>query len=127
VATERATRGHALDDRDAGRRSGNTQLRARSLAQPHLVEAAKSRQTLETIMAHILHLQQMSRRTLDGVNATIRAIVRAVAAEHTLALRAATTAASPRQSLAEVRAMYVPSLEPHQESDVVAQSTRSAS
>ena len=66
-------------------------------------------------MAHVflLHLQQTYRRTLSGVRATIGAILRAVTAEHTLALRAATKAASPRQSLAEVRAMYVPS-EPHQ-------------
>ena len=64
-------------------------------------------------MAHVLHLQQTYRRTLGGVCATIRAVLRAVTAEHTLALRATTKAASPRQSLAEVRAMYVPS-EPHQ-------------
>ena len=61
----------------------------------------------------LLHLQRTYRRTLGGVRATIGAILRAVTAEHTLALRAATKAASPRQSLAEVRAMYVPS-EPHQ-------------
>ena len=65
------------------------------------------------MMAHVLHLQQTYRRMLGGVRATIRAILRAVTAEHTLALRAATRAASPRQSLAEVRAMYVPSA-PHQ-------------
>ena len=63
-------------------------------------------------MAHVLHLQQTYRLTLGGARATIRAILHAVTAEHTLALRAATKAASPRQSLAEVRAMYVPS-EPH--------------
>ena len=61
----------------------------------------------------LLHLQRTYRRMLGGVRATIGAILRAVTAEHTLALRAATKAASPRQSLAEVRAMYVPS-EPHQ-------------
>jgi len=64
-------------------------------------------------MAYIFRLQQTSRWTLEGVRASIHAILRAVTAEHTLALRAATKAASPRQSLAEVRAMYVPS-EPHQ-------------
>jgi hypothetical protein len=53
---------------------------------------------------------------LGGVRATIGAILRAVTAEHTLALRAATKAASPRQNLAEVRAMYVPS-EPHQQTE----------
>lgn len=78
-------------------------------------------------MAYILHLQQTYRRTRSGVIATIRAIVRAVAAEHTLALRAAARTALPRQSLAEVRAMYVPTLEPRQQGDVVAQSTKSAS
>ena len=78
-------------------------------------------------MAHALHSHQTDRRTLDGILATIRAIVRAVAAEHTLALRAATKAASPRQSLAEVRAMYVPTRELHQKGDVVAQGTKSAS
>ena len=80
------------------------------------------------MMAHVLHLQQTYRRTLDGVRATIGAVLRAVTAEHTLALRAATKAASPRQSLAEVRAMYVPS-EPHQhrtEPGVRARMTREA-
>ena len=78
-------------------------------------------------MAHALPLQQTYRRTLGGVRATIRAILRAVTAEHTLALRAATKAASPRQSLAEVRAMYVPPREPRQEDDAVAQRAKSAS
>ena len=64
-------------------------------------------------MGHVLHLQQTYRRMLGGLRATISAILGAVTAEHTLALRAATKAASPCQSLAEVRAMYVPS-EPHQ-------------
>ena len=68
---------------------------------------------VEAMIAHVLHLQQTYRRMLGGVRATIGAILGAVTAEHTLALRAATKAASPRQSLAEVRAMYVPS-EPHQ-------------
>ena len=90
------------------------------------VEAANSRQSLETMMTHVLQLQRTYRRTLGGFGATIRAIARAVAAEHTLALRAATKAASPRQSLAEVRAMYVPPSEPHQEGEVVARRTKSA-
>ena len=76
-------------------------------------------------MAHVFHLQQAYRRTLGGVRATIRAILSAVTAEHTLALRAATKAALPRQSLAEVRAMYVSSpQEPRQEDDAIAQSTK---
>ena len=78
-------------------------------------------------MAHALPLQQTYRRTLGGVRATIRAILRAVTAEHTLALRAATKAASPRQNLAEVRAMYVSPLTPHQEADAVAQNTKTGS
>ena len=78
-------------------------------------------------MAHALPLQQTYRRTLGGVRATIRAILRAVTAEHTLALRAATKAASPRQNLAEVRAMYVSPREPHQEAGAIARSTKSGS
>jgi hypothetical protein len=50
----------------------------------------------------------------------IGAIARAVVAERSLALRAATKAASPRQRLAEVRAMYVPSLNLDQQSDFFA-------
>ena len=93
----------------------------------HPIEAANSRQSLEATMAHVLDLQQTYRRTLGGARATIRAILRAVTAEHTLALRAATKAASPRQSLAEVRAMYVPPLEPHREGDAGSQGAKSAS
>ena len=78
-------------------------------------------------MAHVLPLQQTYRRTLGGVRATIRAILSAVTAEHTLALRAATKAASPRQNLAEVRAMYVSPRELHQETDAIVQSTKSGS
>ncbi len=77
-------------------------------------------------MAHILRLQQTYRRTRSGIIATLRAIARAVGAEHRLALRAAAIAASPRQSLAEVRAMYVPPGESQQESDGIAQTTKSA-
>ena len=78
-------------------------------------------------MAHVLHLQQTHRRIRGGVRATIRAILSAVAAEHTLALRAATRAALPRQRLAEVRAMYVSPQEPLQEDDAIAQRTKSES
>ena len=78
-------------------------------------------------MAHVLHLQQTYRRTLGGVRAAIRALLSAVTAEHTLALRAATKAALPRQSLAEVRAMYVSPLVPPQRDDAIAQSTKSES
>lgn len=71
-------------------------------------------------MAHILQLQHSPRQTLERVNAMIGAIARAVVAERSLALLAAAKAASPRQRLAEVRAMYVPSLDLDQQSDVVA-------
>jgi hypothetical protein len=90
----------------------------------HPIEAANLRPSPEATMAHALHLQQTYRRT---VRAAIRAILSAVTAEHTLALRAATKAALPRQSLAEVRAMYVSPLEPPQGDDAIAQSTKSES
>ena len=70
-------------------------------------------------MAHILHLQHAPRWTFERVNATIRAIGRTVLTERSLALRAATKATSPRQCVAEVRAMYALRLDPQQESDVV--------
>jgi len=69
-------------------------------------------------MAHTLHLKQTYRRTRSSVVATIRAIARLVAAEHTLAQRATAKSASPRRSLAEVRGMYVPTDESQQESEV---------
>ena len=91
----------------------------------HPIEAANLRPGPEATMAHALHLQQTYRRTLGRVRAAIRAIWSAVTAEHTLALRAATKAALQRQSLAEVRAMYVSPGEPRQEDDAIAQSTKS--
>jgi hypothetical protein len=87
-------------------------------------EAANSRPKSGDTMAFILHLQHSPRQTLERVNAMIGAIARAVAAERLLALRAATKAASPRQRLAEVRAMYVPSLDLNQQSDFVARADR---
>ena len=78
-------------------------------------------------MAHALQLHREYRRTLSGIRATIRAILSAVTAEQTLAPRAATRAALPRQRLAEVRAMYVSPQEARQEDDAVAQSTKSES
>ncbi len=71
-------------------------------------------------MAHILHLQHTPRWTFERVNATIRAIGRTVLTERSLALRAATKATSPRQCVAEVRAMYALRLDPPQESDAIA-------
>lgn len=63
-------------------------------------------------MAHVLPSQRRYRRTLGGVRATMRAVLNAVTAEHTLALRAAAKAALPRRRLAEVGAMYVSPREP---------------
>lgn len=60
-------------------------------------------------MAHILDLKHARWRSRSKGTAAIHAILRTVAAEHTLALRAATKAASPRRSVSEVRAMYVSS------------------
>lgn len=74
-------------------------------------------------MAHILHWKQAYPWTRSEVIGTIGTVMRAVTREYGLALQAAAKAISPRQSLAEVRAMYVPMRESQQESDVVAQST----
>jgi len=56
--------------------------------------------------AQALHLPQAYRRDFAGFGATIREIVSALATEHTLALRASTKAALPRQNLTELQAMY---------------------
>jgi hypothetical protein len=68
-----------------------------------------SRPELETIMAHILNLPQVSRSALDRINATLRAAARAVASEHERALHAANKAALPHRCAAAVRALYLPS------------------
>jgi hypothetical protein len=57
-------------------------------------------------MAEALHLPQTYRRDFGGTGAKVGEIVRALEAEHTLALRASTKAALPRQNLTELRAMY---------------------
>lgn len=57
-------------------------------------------------MAEALHLPQTYRRDFDGIGAKVGEIVRALEAEHALALCASTMAASPRQNLTELRAMY---------------------
>jgi NAD(P)H-dependent FMN reductase len=44
----------------------------------------------------------------------IGAVIRAVTSEHSIALQAAAKAASPRLSMLEVRAMYVPACDPEQ-------------
>ena len=59
-------------------------------------------------MAYMMHWGQPHPRTHIRIIRAIGTAVRAVTSEHTLALQAATRATSPRQRLAEVRAMYVP-------------------
>ena len=75
-------------------------------------------------MAHILHWKQTFPRTRSGVIGRIGAAMRVATCEHRLALQAATKAASPRQSLAEVRTMYVRMCESQQENDVVVPNTK---
>lgn len=58
-------------------------------------------------VANRLHLRKPSRGSLDRILSAICAIVRAVAADHALAQRAAMEAALPRKNLAEMRAMCV--------------------
>ena len=76
------------------------------------MEAANSRQHLETIMPQALQLPY--RPSVLGLFAAIRAHSGALATEHTQALRAATKASRPRQNLAELRALYARPLEPDQ-------------
>jgi hypothetical protein len=59
--------------------------------------------------AQALRLPQAYGRDFAGFGSTIREIGRALATEHTLALRASTKAALPRQNLTELRAMYTQS------------------
>ena len=59
-------------------------------------------------MAYMMHWERPHPRTHNRIIRAIGAAVRAVTSEHTRALQAATKATSPRQRLAEVRAMYVP-------------------
>ena len=66
-------------------------------------------------MANTLQLHPSARWTLNGFGAWMRAIVRTLAAEHTLALNAASKADLPRQRMAEVRAMYLPTSDRQQE------------
>lgn len=75
-------------------------------------------------MAYTLRLKPTYRPTRSGVIGTLGAAARAVATEHALALRAAEKAASPRQSVAEVRAMYLPACEPQPENDAVEPTTK---
>ena len=59
--------------------------------------------------AQALNLPQAHRWDFAGLGARIRGIVRTLETEQTLALRASTKAASPRQNLTELRAMYTQS------------------
>ncbi|HVG05533.1 MAG TPA: hypothetical protein VM937_11405 [Burkholderiaceae bacterium] len=76
-------------------------------------------------MAHILRLKHTYQRTRSGFIATIRAVARAIASEHTLALRASEKVASSCRNAAEVRAMYVPTPNASDNNDVD-QATRRA-
>ena len=70
-------------------------------------------------MAHTLRFKQIYRRNQGATADSLGAAVRAIAADHELALRAAEKAASPRKNLAEVRAMYVSTPEPQPDSGEV--------
>ena len=69
-----------------------------------LKEAANSPQGL-TMTTQVLHLPY--RKTAPGLFAQIRALARALAAEHTLALTAAGKAERSGRNLDELRALYV--------------------
>ena len=77
-------------------------------------------------MANTLQFHPSARWTLNGVGASIRTLARTLAAEHTLALSAARKADLPRQRMAEVRAMYLPTRQPQQEGNGTAQCAKSA-
>ena len=76
-------------------------------------------------MAHALRWKQTYLPTRTGAIATISAAARMIAEEQALALRAAEKAASSRQSVAELRAMYLPAGEPQQEKNTGEQTTKS--
>lgn len=61
-------------------------------------------------MAQTLDWLETSLKRRKRVTRTIRIVLWAVIDEHTLALQAATKAVSPGRSLAEVRAMYLPTM-----------------
>jgi len=90
------------------------------------MQDANSRVSREIPMADTFQLHPSFRWRRDGVGASMRALVRAVADEHALALHAAGKAASPRQSLAELRALYLPADPPPQADEGAAQPTQSA-
>ena len=76
-------------------------------------------------MAHTLRFKQSYRPIRGGALDTISAAARVLAEEQALALRAAEKAASPRSSVAELRAMYLPEDEPQQERNSREQTTKS--
>ena len=75
-------------------------------------------------MAHALRWKQTYRPTRSGAITMISDAARMIAEEQALALRAAEKAASPRQSAAELRAMYLPASEPQQEKNAGEQTTK---
>lgn len=72
-------------------------------------------------MAHALRWKQTYLPTRSGAIATLGAAARVIAEEQALALCAAEKAASPRQSVAELRAMYVSASEPQPDGGAVEQ------
>lgn len=71
------------------------------------METASSCTGRETQMANTLQGRPSARWTLE-ISSSMRAIARTLAAEHALALKAARKADLPRQRMAEVREMYLP-------------------
>ena len=57
-------------------------------------------------MSSTLHLHQSAPSSIERFHSKIRAAASNVAADHSLALVASAKAASPRKSLAALRAMY---------------------
>ena len=77
-------------------------------------------------MAHTLRLKQSYRPIRGRAVETIGSAARVLAEEQALALRAAEKAASPRRSVAELRAMYhLPAAEPQHEKDSREKTTKS--
>ena len=62
-------------------------------------------------MASTLHLHQSSPSNIERVHSKIRSAASSLAADHSLALVASAKAATPRKSLAALRAMYAAPLD----------------
>ena len=68
-------------------------------------------------LANTPRVRQTSRWPLSRILSMIRAVARALAAEHRLAQIAATKVESSRVNLTEVRALYVPPAATHRQND----------